>query len=103
MNPLVRCLSAFAVLAILVISPIVGPAAGAEQPRTPCDQLVDRLTEIQAQEAQLRAEYAAAAGMPDPAGVGSMIDRLGTVLTDTEALLQRIDECSRSPVPSMAD
>ena len=103
MDRLARCLSAFVLSAVFFGSTTISAGTSAAQPRTPCDQLVDRLGEIQLQEAQLRDEYATAAGMVGSTEIGPMLDRLGGVLADTEALLLRIDECSRSPVPSMAD
>jgi hypothetical protein len=74
------------------------PADG--QPRAAANalrQLSARLAEIADRQGQIRND---ATGTEDLIPV---MDRFEGVLKDADALLQRMDECSRSPVPSMAD
>jgi hypothetical protein len=105
MKRLFRSLLALTASGVMLLGPQsngapANAAPGLAQPRTPCDQLAARLTEVWDREAQIRADLAMAGDSYD---LTSALDRFETVLADTDALLQRMDECSRSPVPSLAD
>jgi hypothetical protein len=103
MNRVTRSALALAAsIGVLLANP-VGVAPILAQPRVPCDQLVDRLAEIQGQQAQIRGDYVAAVDAGDAPTLATLTDRFGSLLTDTDQLLARIDECSRAPVPSLAD
>ena len=99
MNALIRTIFAVTVAGIMLIG-ARAPTISLAQPRTPCDQLAGRLVELWDRETEIRADIALAG---DSFDLASAMDRFEAVLGDTDALLQRMDECSRSPVPSMAD
>jgi hypothetical protein len=103
MNRLSRSLVALLASGLILFAAPAGPMTSLAQPRTPCDQLQARLGQIQDEEAQVRLDLETVGESQDTALLGPMLDRLEGVLADTEALLQRMDECSRSPIPSQAD
>jgi hypothetical protein len=102
MNLLSRSRRAALAAAALTLS-LAGPAFSQPETRTPCDLLPDRLQEIQAEQAQVRSDYETVSSTGESADLSAIVDRMDTLLGETGRLLARIDECSRSPVPSLAD
>jgi hypothetical protein len=103
MRRLLRPLLAFSASAIFLFGPQASPDPTLAQPRTPCDQIQARLADVQTQATQVRADIWSAADAGDSAALAGAMDQLDNVFVATDALLQRMDECSRSPVPSFAD
>jgi hypothetical protein len=103
MRRLPHPLLALSASAVILLGSQVSPDSALAQPRTPCDQIQVRLADVQAQAAQVRADIWSAADAGDSAALAGAMDQLDNVFTATDALLQRMDECSRSPVPSFAD
>jgi hypothetical protein len=103
MTRLLRPLLALGISAILLVGPHASVEPSFAQPRTPCDQIQARLADVQTQATQVRADIWSAADAGDSAALAGAMDRLDNVFVATDALLQRMDECSRSPVPSFAD